>query len=134
MQIQKNANDLKRVMFTETSIPRNYRYCSQEPSNYSKQPNTGTQIGVVTKSSLNKNASINTQVQSLNTQQRKVFDVVCEWARKNAIYMNYNESQNPKPLNLFITGEAGVGKSHLIHTLIILLETNLHIRKNIFAR
>ena len=48
--------------------------------------------------------------------------------------MNYNESQNPKPLNLFITGEAGVGKSHLIHTLIILLETNLHIRKNIFAR
>ena len=36
--------------------------------------------------------------------------------------MNSKESQNPKPLHLFITGGAGVGKSHLIHTLKMFLE------------
>ena len=54
MQIQKNADGSKRVMYTETSSPG---------------LNTGTQIGVVIRSSLNTNASINTQVQSLSTQQ-----------------------------------------------------------------
>ena len=36
----------------------------------------------------------------------------------------FQESQKPKPLHLFITGRAGVGKSHLIHTLKMLLEKN----------
>ena len=83
MQIQKNANDSKRVMFTETTSLGNDSHSNLEPCNDSRQPNTGTQIGVVTRSSLNTNTSTNTQVRSLNTQQRKVFDVVCEWARKN---------------------------------------------------
>lgn len=34
----------------------------------------------------------------------------------------FQESQEPKPLHLFITGRAGVGKSHLIHTLKMFLE------------
>ena len=80
MQIQKNADGSKRVMYTETSSPG---------------LNTGTQIGVVIRSSLNTNASINTQVQSLSTQQRKVFYVVCESARKKVIYMNSKESPPP---------------------------------------
>ena len=100
MQIQKNADDSKRVMYTETSSPG---------------LNTGIQIGVVIRSSLNTNASINTQVQSLSTQQRKVFDVVCEWARKKVIHMNSTESHTPKPLHLFITGGAGIGKSLFIN-------------------
>ena len=36
--------------------------------------------------------------------------------------MNSNEPQNPRPLHLFITGGAGIGKSHLIHTLKMFLE------------
>ena len=36
MQIQKNANDLNRVMFTETSSSGNNCHCSQEPSNDSR--------------------------------------------------------------------------------------------------
>ena len=65
----------------------------------SRQLKTGTQIGLVTRSSLNTNASIKTEVRSLNTQRRKVFHVVCEWARKKVIYKDSNESQNPKPSN-----------------------------------
>ena len=36
----------------------------------------------------------------------------------------FQESQEPKPLHLFITGRAGVGKSHLIHTLKMFLGKN----------
>ena len=38
--------------------------------------------------------------------------------------MNSSESQNPKPLYLFITSGAGVGKSDLIHSLKIFPEKN----------
>ena len=38
--------------------------------------------------------------------------------------MDYNESRNPKPLHLFITGGAGVGRSPLIHRLKMFLEKN----------
>ena len=69
-------------MFTETSSPGNDSHCNQEPCNGFRQPNTEIQTGVVATSSLNTNAGINTQVRYLSTQQRKVFDVVCEWAKK----------------------------------------------------
>ena len=127
MQIQKNANDSKRIMFSETSTPVNDSHCSQEPCNDSRLPNTGTHIRVVTRPSLNTNASINTQARSLKTQQRKAFDVVCEWAIKKVIYINSNEFRNPKPLHLFITGGAGVGKYHLIHALKMFLEKILQV-------
>ena len=82
-------------MFTETISPGNDSHCSQKPSDDSRQPNTGTQIGLVTRSSLNTNAGINKQVRSLNTQQRKVIDVFCEWARKKVICLNSNNLKTP---------------------------------------
>ena len=106
MQIQKNAHDSNRAKFTETSSPDNDGHCSQETSNDSRQPNTGTQIGLITRSSLNTN------------------DVVCKWPKKKVIYMNSNESQKPKLLHFFITGGSGVGKSHFIHTLQNVTEKN----------
>ena len=39
MQIQKNANDSNRVIFTETSSPSNNSFCSQEHTYDSRQPN-----------------------------------------------------------------------------------------------
>ena len=38
--------------------------------------------------------------------------------------MNANESQNPNPQHLFVTGGVGIGKSHLIHTRKMFLESN----------
>ena len=46
MQIQNNANDLNRVMFTETNSPGNDCHCSQVPSNDSRQLNTGPKLGL----------------------------------------------------------------------------------------
>ena len=61
MQIQKNAHDSNRAKFTETSSPDNDGHCTQETSNDSRLPNTGTQIGLITRSSLNTNATIKTK-------------------------------------------------------------------------
>ena len=71
MQIQNDTNDLNGVMFTETSSPGNDCHCRQVPSNDSRQLNTGTKIGLVTRPGLNTNASINTQVRSLNTNNER---------------------------------------------------------------
>ena len=69
LMIQKELYLLKLV------VPSNDSHCSQELSNDSRKPNTGTQIILVTRSNLSRNASI-------NTQQQKVFDVICEWVLK----------------------------------------------------
>ena len=58
--------------------------------------------------------SINSLVNSLDLKQRVVFNFVEDWARENLKYSNSVTLKNNKPLSLFITGSAGVGKSRLI--------------------
>ena len=58
--------------------------------------------------------SINSLVNSLDLKQRVVFNFVEDWARENLKYSNSVTPKNNKPLSLFITGSAGVGKSRLI--------------------
>ena len=53
------------------------------------------------------NSEIQEQILSLNTQQRKVFDMVCDWARKKVISFDADVNVAPQPLRLFITGGAG---------------------------
>ena len=68
------------------------------------------------------NSEIQEQILSLNIQQRKVFDMVCDWARKKVISFDADVNVAPQPLRLFITGGAGVGKSRLISTIRLFLE------------
>ena len=58
--------------------------------------------------------SINSLVNSLDLKQRVVFNFVEDWPRENLKYSNSVTPKNNKPLSLFITGSAGVGKSRLI--------------------
>ena len=54
---------------------------------------------------------------SLNFQQRKIFNEVQDWANKKIKARNSNKKVSVDPLRMFITGEAGVGKSHLMKTI-----------------
>jgi len=63
-------------------------------------------------------AKLREMIRSLNSQQRHIFDYVNKWAKENIQSKNCNIPVEPvKPLTLFITGGAGVGKSYLIDTM-----------------
>ena len=60
---------------------------------------------------------INARIQSLNAMQRRIFNFVHKWARD---FVKNLSSINPisvEPFHIFVTGGAGVGKSHLLKTI-----------------
>ena len=68
---------------------------------------------------------INRLISTLNVKQREVFDVIISWARKTTISMSSKDTIDIEPLQIFITGGAGTGKSHLIKTVFAALTKTL---------
>ena len=57
-------------------------------------------------------------IRSLNTKQRIAFETILKWCRQNIHSQpSTPPCDNSKPPQLFITGGAGAGKSHLIKTI-----------------
>ena len=57
---------------------------------------------------------INVKIQSLNVQQRQIFDFVYSCAKETVKQKNSVKPNLVKPFNLFLSGSGGVGKFHLI--------------------
>ena len=64
---------------------------------------------------------------SLNTQQRRIFNSVQYWSREKIKAMNSNKKVSIELLRLFVTGGAGVGKSHLMRTIIMFLTKTVNL-------
>ena len=60
---------------------------------------------------------LNLKIQSLNKKQRKIFDVIHQWAREFVKNKSAKVPTKIDPLHIFITGKGGCGKSHLLKTV-----------------
>ena len=64
---------------------------------------------------------------TLNFQQCKLFNEVQDWAKKKNKARNINKNVSVELLKLFITGGAGVGKSHLMKTICMFLTKTFNL-------
>ncbi|MEO2221042.1 MAG: AAA family ATPase, partial [Nitrosopumilus sp.] len=60
---------------------------------------------------------VNESVRSLNSQQREIFETIHKWAKQHLKYQNCINPRKVEPLHLFVTGNAGTGKSFLLNLL-----------------
>ena len=56
-------------------------------------------------------------IASLNTKQRNPFDIVVHYTRELHKHRMKIRHEPPEPFHLFVTGEAGTGKSHVIRAI-----------------
>ena len=66
----------------------------------------------------------NSRIRSLNKKQREIFDFLLKWTRETIQSRNF-DIQKPDPFQIFLTGSAGCGKSHLLTTIKFYLHKSL---------
>ena len=63
------------------------------------------------------NDIMNMNIRMLNTIQRKTFEYVCNWTKRYTKNMNSLKNDHVKPIVLFVSGGAGVGKSKVLSVI-----------------
>ena len=72
---------------------------------------------------------INENIRSLNVKQRQVFDVIHKCVRDYVKNLSSKHVKYIKPFHIFLTGGAGVGKSHVIKTIFMSISKLLFFSK-----
>ena len=74
-------------------------------------------FSVLGSSSIPADSDVNSNIRSLNRDQRAVFDAVHKWAWNYVKCRSSKIQHEVEPVHLFITGGGGYGKSHLFRTI-----------------
>ena len=71
------------------------------------------------------NEELNSRIRSLNKKQREIFDLILKWTRETIQSRSSKNIKKPDPFQIFLTGSAGCGKSHLLTTIKLYLQKSL---------
>ena len=74
-------------------------------------------LSAYTTPTLMPDCELNAMIRSLNHKQRTIFNIVHNWAKQNVKSRSALSRQNLEPLYIFLTGNAGCGKSFLMKVL-----------------
>ena len=91
--------------------------CLNETFDQSTQNDITIDVSIPQPYSLVRDDEIDANIQSLNFQQRQVFDFVYLCSKETVKQKSSIKPNIVKPFNLFISGSGGVGKSHLMKTI-----------------
>ncbi|KAK3098765.1 hypothetical protein FSP39_022868 [Pinctada imbricata] len=92
-----------------TSEQQNFQHEKTSTSNYPKQHSVTRNI------TLEPTSKYEEMVRSLNQRQREIHDHIYVWCRQMALATSAEDE--PPPFHIFLSGGAGVGKSHVVHTI-----------------
>ena len=110
-----NNNSLNVDQNETTEILEDVEDTYQEPVLFDSSSQSHSSFNIPT--NLVSDDILREMIRSLNSQQRQVFDMIYSWAKEKIKYQNSLLQHEIKPIHLFVSGGAGVGKSYLMTTI-----------------
>ena len=77
----------------------------------------GVLPGLHTQQNILPDNEINCLIQSRNQEQMEVFEIVYKWGKNHVKHLHSQYCHIEEPIHIFITGNGGCGKSHLVKTI-----------------
>ena len=111
---QQENEEVDDIMFNQNSNLQNYEDQEQRQSTENLAP-------LSRRTNIISDIELFEKIRSLNTRQRNIFEVVFSWTKTFVKSRNAKKVKPLQPLYLFLTGEGGCGKSHLLKTIYLAL-------------
>lgn len=117
---QENSDLQIETQNTDDTLPEE-SFNEQSPSDLGSSSDCGQQvsqaISTYTQPTEISDDMLRYNIRSLNEKQRSAFNIALSWCRNTMKNLNCLKPEKLDPINLFVTGGARAGKSHLIKAI-----------------